>query len=222
MTPLELIDKAIAIASRPDVIFCSFGDMLRVPGAEARSAFRQGGRRRCADRLFAARLPEAAERKTRGERSSSSPSASRRPRRPTPWLSGRPISGGLRRISPCWSRMCSCRRRCGAIVVADESRAGISGSRARLHGHGLRRIRAAGRRFHIPIVVTGFEPLDLLEGIYRCVSMLEEGRSGRREPVCPCRLPRRKSRPRAARGGLRDQRSQMAGHRRHSAAAAFG
>src|SRR5271154_3766278 len=33
VTPLELIDKAIEIASRPGVIFCSFGDMLRVPGS---------------------------------------------------------------------------------------------------------------------------------------------------------------------------------------------
>jgi hydrogenase expression/formation protein HypD len=33
-------------------------------------------------------------------------------------------------------------------------------------------------RFAVPIVVTGFEPLDLLEGVYRCVRMLEEGRSG--------------------------------------------
>ena len=33
VTPLEIIDKAIAIASRPDVIFNSFGDMLRVPGS---------------------------------------------------------------------------------------------------------------------------------------------------------------------------------------------
>ena len=33
VTPLELIDRAIAIASRPDVTFCSFGDMLRVPGS---------------------------------------------------------------------------------------------------------------------------------------------------------------------------------------------
>src|SRR6185369_6146502 len=32
VTPLEVIDKALAIASRPGVIFCSFGDMLRVPG----------------------------------------------------------------------------------------------------------------------------------------------------------------------------------------------
>ncbi|HSH39013.1 MAG TPA: hydrogenase formation protein HypD, partial [Chthoniobacterales bacterium] len=34
VTPLELIDKALEIASRPDVIFCSFGDMLRVPGSK--------------------------------------------------------------------------------------------------------------------------------------------------------------------------------------------
>jgi hydrogenase expression/formation protein HypD len=33
VTPLELIDKALEIASRPDVIFCSYGDMLRVPGS---------------------------------------------------------------------------------------------------------------------------------------------------------------------------------------------
>ena len=33
VTPLELIDKAVAIAARPGVIFCSYGDMLRVPGS---------------------------------------------------------------------------------------------------------------------------------------------------------------------------------------------
>src|SRR5664279_3867665 len=33
VTPLELVEKAIELASRPDVIFCSFGDMLRVPGS---------------------------------------------------------------------------------------------------------------------------------------------------------------------------------------------
>ncbi len=34
VTPLEVIDKALDIASRPEVIFCSFGDMLRVPGSK--------------------------------------------------------------------------------------------------------------------------------------------------------------------------------------------
>ena len=36
VTPIEIIDKAIAIAARPEVIFCSFGDMLRVPGTQNR------------------------------------------------------------------------------------------------------------------------------------------------------------------------------------------
>ena len=35
VTPLEIIDKALAIAAQPGVIFCSFGDMLRVPGSES-------------------------------------------------------------------------------------------------------------------------------------------------------------------------------------------
>src|SRR4030042_2694170 len=35
VTPLELIDRAVAIARRPEVIFTSFGDMLRVPGSKA-------------------------------------------------------------------------------------------------------------------------------------------------------------------------------------------
>ncbi len=34
VTPLEMIDKAHAIARQPNVIFCSFGDMLRVPGSD--------------------------------------------------------------------------------------------------------------------------------------------------------------------------------------------
>src|SRR3990172_6995365 len=34
VTPLELIDKALAIASQPEVIFTSYGDMLRVPGSD--------------------------------------------------------------------------------------------------------------------------------------------------------------------------------------------
>ncbi|MBT7817803.1 MAG: hydrogenase formation protein HypD, partial [Chloroflexi bacterium] len=33
VTPLELIDKAISLASMPEIIFCSYGDMLRVPGS---------------------------------------------------------------------------------------------------------------------------------------------------------------------------------------------
>ena len=54
VTSLEMIDRAHAIASRPEVIFCSFGDMLRVPGSrgDLLQLKSQGGG--CAHRLFAA------------------------------------------------------------------------------------------------------------------------------------------------------------------------
>ena len=49
VTSLEMIDKAHAIAQRPDVIFCSFGDMLRVPGSTGRPPHPQVPGRRHAE-----------------------------------------------------------------------------------------------------------------------------------------------------------------------------
>ena len=46
VTPLEQIDRALHLAARPDVIFTSFGDMLRVPGSECDLLSGQGSRRR--------------------------------------------------------------------------------------------------------------------------------------------------------------------------------
>ena len=65
VTPLETIDKAHAIAAQPDVIFCSFGDMLRVPGLARRPPPAKVAGQRRADRLFAAR-----RRQSRGSQSS--------------------------------------------------------------------------------------------------------------------------------------------------------
>ncbi len=55
VTPVAMIDEAIAIAKRPDTILCSFGDMLRVPGSTEDLFHAAGGRRRRARRLLAAR-----------------------------------------------------------------------------------------------------------------------------------------------------------------------
>jgi hydrogenase expression/formation protein HypD len=59
VTPLELIDKALAIAAQPGVIFCSFGDMLRVPGTDMDLFQVKGAGRRCARGLLAARCRRA-------------------------------------------------------------------------------------------------------------------------------------------------------------------
>ena len=83
VTPLEVIDKALEIAARPDVIFCSFGDMLRVPGTDG-DLFRvkSAGRRR-AGRLLAARRARPRPAATPTGRWCSSASGSRPRRRPT-------------------------------------------------------------------------------------------------------------------------------------------
>ena len=104
VTPVELIDKALRIAAQPKVIFCSFGDMLRVPGSCAHESKRAPQSRLAA--ICSASKPPAAmcalsiRRWTRcrspnripTSRWSSSPSVSRRPRPPTPCRSITPSS----------------------------------------------------------------------------------------------------------------------------------
>ena len=87
--PLELVDKAIALASRPEVVFTSYGDMLRVPGSrgdlfsvKAAGAISASS----TPRLTPCKLPGIIPKK----RSCSLPLASRPPPRPTPWRSSRP------------------------------------------------------------------------------------------------------------------------------------
>ena len=109
-------------------------------------------------------------------RSFSSPSASRPPRRPTPWRSTAPIAREYE-ISRCWSRMCWCRRRCARLLDAPTNR--VQGFLAA--GHvctvmGYEEYEPIAARYRVPIVVTGFEPLDILEGVHMCVRQLEQGR----------------------------------------------
>ena len=58
-----------------------------------------------------------------------------------------------------------------------QSRAGIHRTRPRLHRDGLREYEDLAREFHVPIVVGGFEPVDLLEAILMLVAQLEDGRA---------------------------------------------
>lgn len=84
VTPLEVIDRALEIAARDDVIFCSFGDMLRVPGShqDLFSVKARGGDVRIVySPLDATRVAPT----TRTSRWCSSGSASRPPHPPTPW-----------------------------------------------------------------------------------------------------------------------------------------
>ncbi len=177
VTPLELIDKAIDIASQPGVIFCSFGDMLRVPGStgDLFSVKAAGGD----VRIVYSPLDCLAI-------------AERQPDRTVVFF-----AVGFETTSPANAMAVWQAKRRGLanfavlvshVLVPPAISAILSSPSNRVQaflaaGHvctvmGYEEYLPLAEQFKIPIVVTGFEPLDLLEGVYRCVAMLEAGKCG--------------------------------------------
>ncbi|MFF7245635.1 hydrogenase formation protein HypD [Embleya sp. NPDC008237] len=174
VTPLEVIDKALAIAARPGVIFCSFGDMLRVPGTD-RDLFRvrsEGGDVRVVysplDALAIAR--DNPDREVVffgiGFETTAPPNAM------TVYQARRQ---GIRNFSLLVSHV-RVPPAIEAIMQSPDCR--VQGFLAA--GHvcsvmGVDEYPDLAERHRVPIVVTGFEPLDILEGIRRTVGQLERG-----------------------------------------------
>ncbi len=176
VTPLELIDKAVTLAARPDVVFCSFGDMLRVPGSERDllSVKAAGGDVRMVysplDALKLAReLPEkkvvffAVGFETTAPANAMAVFQARRQALRNFFLL---VSHVL--VPPAME----------VILGAPQRR--VQGFLAA--GHvctvmGYTEYEPIAFKHRVPIVVTGFEPLDLLQGIYMCLKQLEEGRA---------------------------------------------
>jgi len=175
VTPLELIDKALAIAARPETIFCSFGDMLRVPGTEG-DLFQVKGRGGDVRVVYspldavevAARNPEkqvvffgVGFETTAPANAMSVHVAKRR---------------GLKNFSLLVSHVLV-----PPAIAAIMSSPGNKVQGFLAAGHvcsvmGYWEYPALAEKYGVPIVVTGFEPLDLLEGIRRAVVQLEAGR----------------------------------------------
>jgi len=176
VTPLELIDKALEIASRPAVIFCSFGDMLRVPGS-GRDLFRvksEGGDIRVVysplDALKLAR--ENPDREVVffgiGFETTAPPNAMA-------------VFQAKRLGVPNFSMLVSHVRVPPAIDAIMQSPA-CRVQAFLAAGHvcsvmGTQEYPPLVERYSVPIVVTGFEPLDILEGIRHTVHQLERGES---------------------------------------------
>jgi len=173
---LEVVDKAIAIASRPDVIFVSYGDMLRVPGSHS-DLFRvkaAGGDVRIAYSPMDA-LKIARDNLTRqvvffgiGFETTAPANAM------AVWQAKQE---GLANFSMLVSH----------VLVPPAMRLILSSSSNRVQGliapghvctvMGWREYEELARDFHIPVVIGGFEPVDLLEAIRMLVVQLEEGRA---------------------------------------------
>jgi hydrogenase expression/formation protein HypD len=176
VTPLETIDRALAIARRPDAILCSFGDMLRVPGSDGD--------------LFQARAAGA------DVRIVYSPLDCLQIARAHPAKRVVFFGIGFETTAPANAMAVFQAKRQGvrnfamlaahvtappaieAILAAPENR--VQAFLA--PGHvcavmGWREYEPIAARYRAPIVVTGFEPADLLEGVRRAVAQLESGRA---------------------------------------------
>jgi hydrogenase expression/formation protein HypD len=176
VTPVELIDKAIEIASRPDVIFCSFGDMLRVPGTEKDllTVKANGGDIRI---LYSPldTLKIAQDNPTKqvvffavGFETTAPANA---------MAVYQAYERNIRNFSLLVSH----------VLVPPAMEAILSSPNNRVQGFlaaghvctvmGYTEYEPIAKRYCVPIVVTGFEPLDILQGVYLCIKQLEEGRA---------------------------------------------
>lgn len=175
VTPLEMIDKALAIAAKPSMIFCSFGDMLRVPGSQ-KDLFRiksEGGDIRIVysplDALKIARENPGRQVVFFGIGFETTAPAN-----------AMAISLAAKEELKNFSVLIS------HVLVPPAMEAIMSSPINRVQaflaaGHvcsvmGYWQYPALAERFKVPIVITGFEPLDVLDGIRRAVIQLEAGR----------------------------------------------
>lgn len=177
VTPVELVDKALAIASRPAVIFTSFGDMLRVPGSESDlfSVRASGGDVRVVySPLDAVRIAQQNPDKevvffAIGFETTA-------PANITSVLQAQAL--GLTNYSILVSHVCV-PSAMNAILGSPANR--VKGFLAA--GHvcavmGYWEYEPIAAKFGVPITVTGFEPLDIVQGIFANIKTLESGRTG--------------------------------------------
>lgn len=176
VTPVELIDKAVEIAARPDVIFTSFGDMLRVPGTKGDllSCKAAGSDVRMVySPLDALKI------------------AHENPQRQVVFF-----AVGFETTTPANAMAVYQAKQqnlhnfsilVSHVLVPPAIEAILSAPGNRVQGFlaaghvcavvGYTEYEPLAKKYQVPFVVTGFEPLDILQGIYMAVKQLEERRA---------------------------------------------
>jgi hydrogenase expression/formation protein HypD len=176
VTPVELIDAAVTIAAQPGVIFCSFGDMLRVPGTtqDLLAIKAIGGDIRIVySPLDCLKI------------------AQENPEKQVVFF-----AVGFETTAPA-TAMCVYQAYqqkihnfsllVSHVLVPPAMEALLSSPQCQVQGFlaaghvctvmGYHEYEPIAAKYHIPIVVTGFEPIDILQGIYLCIKQLESGRA---------------------------------------------
>lgn len=176
VTPVELIDKAIAIARQPDVIFCSFGDMLRVPGSH--------------DDLYRAKASGAEVRVVYSPLDALELAAKEPNRQIVFFAVGFETTAPANALAVFQAHQRGIENfsiLCSHVLVPPAMEAILCSPECRVNGFlaaghvctvmGYTEYEPLAKKYNVPIVVTGFEPLDILHGVLMCVQQLEQGRA---------------------------------------------
>jgi hydrogenase expression/formation protein HypD len=175
VTPLEMIEKAIRIASQPNVIFTSFGDMLRVPGnsIDLLTVKAKGGD----VRIVYSPLDAVAIAQKNPEKEVVFFAVGFETTAPANAMA---VRQAYKNNVENFSILCS------HVLVPPAMEAILSSSHNRVQGFlaaghvctimGYEEYFPLAEKYKTPIVVTGFEPIDILHGILMLVTQLEEGR----------------------------------------------
>lgn len=175
VTPLAYIDKALAIAAQPGVIFCSFGDMLRVPGShQDLLALKSQG----ADiRVVYSPLDALNIAKQQPDKQVVFFGVGFETTAPTTALTAYQAKlAQLENFS-----LLICHVRVPPVMEAllnapNQQVQGFLGAGHVCSIMGYHEYVPISAQHHIPIVITGFEPVDILHGLYLCIKQLEEHR----------------------------------------------
>jgi hydrogenase expression/formation protein HypD len=176
VTSIQLIDYAIALASQPEVIFCSFGDMLRVPGTSQDLLIVKatgGDIRIVYSPLDCLKIAQA------------------NPNKQVIFFAvGFETTAPATAMAVYQAKQQQINNFCMLIshvlvppamsAILSSPNCGVQGFLAA--GHvctvmGYSEYEPIAHQYQVPIVVTGFEPVDILQGIYMCVQQLESGRA---------------------------------------------
>jgi hydrogenase expression/formation protein HypD len=176
VTPISIIDEAIILAQKPEVILCSFGDMLRVPGSEkSLLEVKATGAdvRMVYSPIEAVKL--ASENPTREVVFFAVGFETTAPANALSVIQA--YKSGIENYSILASH----------VLVPPAMEAILSDPETEVNaflaaGHvcaimGVEEYNPIAKKYNVPIVVTGFEPVDLLQGIYMAVKQLQEGRT---------------------------------------------
>lgn len=175
VTSVDLIDKAIALASRPEVIFCSFGDMLRVPGSKSQDllSVKAGGGdvRIVYSPLDAVKI--ARQNPTRqvvffavGFETTAPTTAMAVHQAKQLDVNNFSLLVAHVLVPPAMEMILASPDNCVQGFLAAGHVCTVTG---------YEDYQAIALQYDIPIVVTGFEPVDILQGIYMCIKQLETG-----------------------------------------------